>query len=308
MTLQTCEALFMKRLTMIGAIMILFASSVDGQKTEPLPFTVPLNHFFLVVDSAVYADIERSDFLRKEFAPSEQRTTVRTDMTYTGLYFYGVNTYFEFFDIAKETTRRLGNVGIAFGVDASGGLETLQQRIGSDLQVSRRPVTREFRGKPVPWFMMMAPGNVSNVSALSTWVMEYDKRFLGEWNPEADGDNAGVSRKQVLRRYAAVLKDAPARPFLQDVVGLTVALDKNTLASFSNQCWLFGYKSRAEGEATVLEGPDIVFRLIPETQSARGIKEVRLRVTRAPEKQKVYRFGQNSVLTFHGGGTATWTF
>jgi Family of unknown function (DUF5829) len=296
----------MKRLIMIGAMFALFASSIDGQKSESL--SVPLNHFFVVVDSATYADIEKSELLRKEFAPSEQRTTVRTDITYTGTYFYGVNTYFEFFDAGKESGRQMGSAGVAFGVDESGALQTLKARLSPDFQINQRPVTREFRGKQVPWFMMMSPGNVSSNFALSTWVMEYDPRFLLEWNPEPDGDNRGVSRKQLLRRYAAVLKDAPARPILQDVTGLTLALDKNTAAGFGKLCRSFGYKSRAEGDSTILEGPDITLRLIAETGTARGITEMRLRVARAPEKQRAFRFGPKSVLTFHGDGTATWSF
>jgi hypothetical protein len=290
---------------MIGVVLIMFTSQGGGQKRESPPLPVPLNNFFVVVDPTTYAEIEKSRFLRGEFAPSEQRTTVRTDTTYTGVYFYGVNTYFEFFDASKSGARQMGSFGVAFGVDETGALEALQARLASDFPMSRRPVTREFRGGQVPWFMMAAP---TNRSALSTWVMEYDRRFLAEWNPESGGDNSGVSRKQILRRYSAVLKDAPARPVLQDVIAITLALDKEALASFGKQCQLFGYKSRAEGGATILEGSDIVFRLIPETPAGRGIKEVRLRVARSPDGQSEFRFGPNSVLTFHGDKTATWTF
>ena len=81
-----------------------------------------LNHFYVVLDSATYKDIEQSAFLRREFAVTEQRTTVRTDMTYTGLYFYGTNTYFEFFDVSSDASSQVGFGGIALGVDQQGEL------------------------------------------------------------------------------------------------------------------------------------------------------------------------------------------
>ena len=53
-----------------------------------------LNHFYVVLDSPTYKAIERNGFLRKRFAVNEKRTTTNAEMSYTGLYFYGINTYF----------------------------------------------------------------------------------------------------------------------------------------------------------------------------------------------------------------------
>src|SRR5258708_37010579 len=50
--------------------------------------SVFLNHFFLVLDSQTFKDIKQNDFLRKEFAPFESRRTIRTDRSYSGIYFY----------------------------------------------------------------------------------------------------------------------------------------------------------------------------------------------------------------------------
>ena len=72
-------------------------------------------------------------------------------------------------------------------------------------------------------------------------------------------------------------------------------------------CRAFGYASHPDGSAEVFDGPDFQLRLLPETASQRGIRQVTLRVSRLPE-QKVYRFGQTSVLTFNLDNTATWTF
>ena len=77
-----------------------------------------LNHFYVTVDAATYGHLEASDFLRAEFGVYEKRTTVRKDITYSGIYFYGRNTYFEFF---AEGTRQAGPAsGLALGVDEAG--------------------------------------------------------------------------------------------------------------------------------------------------------------------------------------------
>ena len=110
-----------------------------------LPVSIFLNHCLLVLDSATFKAIERDAFLRREFAPSEQRTTNRTDISYTGLYFYGANTYFEFFDAANQPLGKLGDCAIAFGVDQAGTLEPLRRELTSEFSVGPA-ITRDFSG------------------------------------------------------------------------------------------------------------------------------------------------------------------
>src|SRR5262245_14325468 len=184
------ERIAMKRFFLLGGLLAMFTASIDGQSREPLPFRVPLNHFYLVLDSKTYADIENSAFLRKEFAPSETRTTVRADRTYTGLYFYGVNTYFEFFDVAKEP-RRLGDSAIAFGVDEAGAEQKLQPLIHA---APPRVITRQLGDEQYPWFWMLTPAGFSLDSGIATWVMEYDPLFLAKWHGESQDGGSGISR------------------------------------------------------------------------------------------------------------------
>lgn len=175
---------------------MILALSFAGQNAAPLPFRVLLNHFYLVLDSAAYAAMEGDPFLRRELAVSEQRTTVRADRTYTGLYFYGTNTYFEFFDVAKETAHRVGDSGIAFGVEQPGGLEILQKRMALD---PPEIITRQSGNTQVPWFFSLKPQDFPAESGMSSWIMEYHSRFLSEWHPEAAGSKAGIRRKEILR-------------------------------------------------------------------------------------------------------------
>jgi hypothetical protein len=49
-------------------------------------------------------------------------------------------------------------------------------------------------------------------------------------------------------------------------------------------------------------------RLIEQTETARGIQEITMRVRRQPKEQAEFRFGTKSVLRFRGNGLATWSF
>src|SRR5262245_32751029 len=111
----------MKRIHLLIWVMIaiIFAGTafLKAQNEKQMKYEVPLNHFFLVLDSQTYKDIENSEFLKNEFAVFEKRTTVRTDQTYTGIYYYGTNTYFEFFDVNQKEGSKVGDSAIAFGTD-----------------------------------------------------------------------------------------------------------------------------------------------------------------------------------------------
>jgi hypothetical protein len=271
-----------------------------------LPYALPLNHFYVVLDSATYKAIEQSSFLRREFAVTEQRTTTRTDITYTGLYFYGANTYFEFFDESSRAFGQVGDCGVAFGTDQAGASNAIKTELGSEFSVGEAPVTRQFNQKQVPWFYMAVPRNFPLTSGIRPWVMEYHPLFLSEWNPQFS--NEGISRKQILQRYAAVLKEKPAEPYFEDVIELTIAIDESTQKKLVKLCNLLGYGERIEPAATVLKGPDMALRLTPQADKARGIQKVTMRIRRRPEGRTELRFGSRSVLKFGDGGLASWSF
>ncbi|HKY28849.1 MAG TPA: DUF5829 family protein [Pyrinomonadaceae bacterium] len=294
-------------LLLIGAITLLTGSLIPSQPDRKLPSSVPLNHFYVVVDSDTYKAIEQSPFLRKEFAVSEQRTTTRTDMSYTGVYFYGDNTYFEFFDASQTAVGRLSDSGLALGVDQAGALASIKTELASRFSLLEDPITRGFEGQQVPWFYMAVPKNFPMSSGLRFWVMEYHPKFLMEWNPRSGDKNDGISRKQILRRYADVLKGVPAKPFLKDVIAITIAADESTQKSLIDLCRHLNYRERVDGRTTILDGDDIEIRLVDETKDARGIQQITMRVTGKP-KQTEYRFGARSILKFHGNGQATWSF
>ncbi len=245
---------------------------------------IELNHFYVTVDSATYADIEKNSFLRKEFAAFEKRTTVREDRSYTGIYFYGTKTYFEFFDSAQEK-RAVGETAVAFGVDAEGAMPAVD---GSH----RDLITRGWNGVQIPWFYRQSP--VPQLArGLESWVMEYHPEFLAKWRPES-GVGQGVTREEVLKRYKSVLTDTPADPYLKDVTGLTLALPADEMERMAH--WTEQVK------------PAVTIRFIPMGQGPHGLRSVSFRLRRAPEQKVTVRFGGRSVLTLRPDMTAIWEF
>jgi hypothetical protein len=293
----------MNKLLLILLLLALPALLAAVQKSQPnLP--VALNHFFIVVDHDTYAAMEQSIFLRKEFAYNETRTTVRTDRTYTGLYFYGANTYFEFFDAMTETARKVGDCALAFGVDQPGASKKLQARLQT---TAPNLITRGLDGVQHPWFYMLAPRDFPGAPGFTTWTMEYHPEFLAKWRAEVTPDR-GVTRRQILRRYAAVLKDQPPRPLLIDVTELTLALSSDVQDALTELCRQYGYSVQNRGEAVWLSGPAFKLQLVRANEASRGVLGLKLRVARKPMKQTEFRFGQSSVLKFQNNQTAVWTF
>jgi len=270
-----------------------------------IPVLPSLNHFYVVLDSATCHAIEEDVFLRTHFAVNERRTTTNADMTYTGFYFYGVNTYFEFFDIVDFPRHRVGDSGIAFGFDQPGAIRVLHEKLASHIE-SLKSVTRLYHGKQIPWFSMATPKSLPYESELSCWVMEYDPEFLANWNPHPRGTNRGISRKEILQRYCEILNPVDDS-ILEDVIGLTVAADVHATGSLIEFCLQLGYQiERTQNGDVILHGPDLILRMIPATESVRGIREITMRTRSRSQCQQEHPLGQ-SVLKLVGP-SANWSF
>jgi hypothetical protein len=281
--------------------------SQGSQPAQPdsLP-KVFLNHFYMVLDSPTSKAIEEDAFLRKHFAVNEKRTTTNADMTYTGRYFYGVNTYFEFFDSADSPRHHVRDCAIAFGVDQPGTINVLQDKLGSSFEPSVLSVTRLYQGKQIPWFYMATLRNLPYESAMSSWVMEYHPEFLAVWNPQPRETNQGISRREILRRYAEVLEPVD-EPRLEDVIGLSVAAEAPATDSLIHFCLQLGYSMAREQDGNVtLEGPDFGLRLIPATENVRGVREIKMRTRALPQPKEEHRLGQSVLKCV--GRTAIWSF
>src|SRR5204863_5210740 len=100
--------------------------------------------------------------------------------TYTGAYFYGLDTYFEFFQVDSE--RKLGDSGMALAeVKPGGSARVLDVLKKVSPEVKQDMVTREVDGKHVNWFLRTSP-DASLGQSWRFWVMEYAPKFLSEWH------------------------------------------------------------------------------------------------------------------------------
>jgi hypothetical protein len=272
---------------------------------------VHLNHFFLTLDAESYQAIQSSSFLRDEFAPFEQRTTVRQDTTYTGSYFYGVETYFEFFEAGRGLGRMTGASALAFGVEASGASQRLKPQLEAEFAapVTVRPITRRVNDHDVDWFYMTAVEDKSPSPLLQWWVMEYRESFLNDWYGDLAPATRGITRAEILERYAVKLgeKDHVQQRLLENVVEITLALPDAERAQLLKTCEAFGYHVTTSHSQSRCEGPQITFIVNAPRNTTQGITAVKFSLRRAKQGKKTYHFGK-TVLRFNDDCTAVWIF
>ncbi len=268
----------------------------------------PLNHFYVVPDAATFAAIQATPFLREQLGVFEERTTVRNDTSYTGAYFYGTNTYFEF--LPPDATRHTGEAGVAFGIESEGGSAALEPALSKALgrPVRNFVVTRRLGDADVPWFRMVglesAPG-----APFSTWSMEYEPAFLARWHGELPPASRAITRSNVLARYAESLNQAKGRDarWLRDVTGLVLGLDEAERTAFAAQLGAYGYRLETKGGETIARGGAVTFTLRPAAPGARGVLEAVFAVKPGLPSPAEMKIG-TSVLSFDGKGAARWRF
>ena len=271
---------------------------------------VDLNHVYRVLDKDTFAAIDHSDFLRAEFGQFERRTTKSGDDSWTGLYFYGESTYFEFLAADPKRDRPVGQSGVAFGIEQDGGsraVRTALEALGLG-PVKTIERTRETAGKMVPWFQMT--GGDPTDAVLVTWVMEYSQNFLKQWHPELRPGLSGISRQAVLERYhaKAALTVPPKDPLLKNVTGLRIALDPKRAESFGRELAALGWRREAKATGVFWLGPEARIEIVDAAGEARGIVAIEMSLTRKPEESKVLALSDRARLEIRTDGTASFLF
>ena len=235
---------------------------------------VLLNHFFVTPDLEGFEAAER--FL-EGFGALEKRTTVRKDMTYTGLYLYGDHTYLELLHPASAAFGAPS--GIAYGVETPGAIEAFQKAM-------RAPGVEEISRGEVPWFRLCRP---EQLEGLAEWTMEYLPEFFRGFHPELPPARPGIARSDALTRYAASCGKVAERErgLFADVTGLDIALARRDLERWNARPLRFtGADLRVAGGKP-------------------GIRTARLRLRRDAGRS-VHRFG-NTTLSLDGE-SAVWRF
>jgi hypothetical protein len=257
------------------------------------PTSVFLNHVYVVVDRETYDALAGSKFLRETFAVNEVRATRRADVSYSGLYFYGRSTYFEFLPPESAAGLAEGNCGLALGVERAGALDALRARLAAaKLAAQGGPITRELDGVQVPWFEIL--GIEMPASPLNVLALEYEPEFLARWHPELPPAAHGIARSDVLARYAAALGRAQlhaAAPFL-DVARVELAAGEAEQARLSEIARVAGWDLEP-GPPAVLRGPRFSVLLRPST-AAGGVTAIELAL-RGPVEREALQLGRATV-------------
>lgn len=252
-----------------------------------------LNHLYLVPDRATFDALKASEFLRTEFAAFEERTTVRPDLTYTGLYLYGHRTYFEFLPPGQSREIAEGNSGIAFGLERPGATAELCKRIQErEIQTFQGPLTREVEEQAVPWFEIAGIEGVPADTNLSLFTMEYSPEFLARFHPDRRPADPGIRRRHVLERYASKL-DARDRPF-RDVTDITLELEAPQVARLLELAEVFGYRVE---DGTLVHAPEFRMKLVT-VEKARGVVGFTMTL-REPLRREPLELGK-ARFTFEG--------
>lgn len=272
---------------------------------------VDLNHVYRVLDKDTFSAVDHSEFLRAEFAQFERRTTKSGDDSWTGLYFYGESTYFEFLAADPARQRPLGQSGVALGVEEPGASAAVRKALealgAGPVRSFERP--REAAGKTVPWFRMT--GFEPSDPVLVSWVMEYSPKFLKEWHPELRPGLSGISRRAVLERYQAkaALTTPIKDPLLKDVTGLRLALAPDRASAFGRELTALGFRGEPKDGGVSWSGAGVRIDVVPAAASGpHGIVLLEMSLTRKPEEKKSIALGPGARLDLRTDGTAAFAF
>jgi hypothetical protein len=267
-----------------------------------VPINLALNHLYRVVDHETYEAIRTSSWIAEHFAPRDERTTTRPDWTYTGVYLYGRHTYVEFFqDDGAQGPE--GSTGMAFAVPERGDTAALVSAWRETLGAARTAlVDRPTPEGGVPWFRL-ASAEPDRRDGLHLWSMEYDPRFLAEWQPTLT-PHRGIGPAAVLDRYAATVSNRTRDAFLlEDIVAIELELADSAAAFLrAHLAPVLDVEDGQAGFHAALGRTTVHVRAVPVP---RGLMTVRCSVQQ-PTSARTLRFG-SSELTLDGRG-AVWRF
>ncbi len=264
------------------------------------------NHLFFAPDAETYAALSKAPILRKGFAAHEERTTKRPDMSYSGLYFYGQNTYFEFLEPTEGSVHKVGSTGVAVGLERQGATAGVKARLAKiGIPCADGPSSRQLGEATVPWFHAMGLRRAHAQSAIQLFTLEYDERFLKGWHQDLAPQHGGMARRQILTRYAAALDQASehAEGLFEDITELHLTLDDRERRIFAAAFKTFGYIQNPDAPGTEWLGPGIKY-VIKTSESTGGLTGFRASLRR-DVKTETITLGK---ATLHlEGRTATFT-
>ncbi|MFA5074523.1 MAG: DUF5829 family protein [Candidatus Babeliales bacterium] len=266
-----------------------------------------LNHFNTLIDEYTYNEIKKSDFLKNEFCNCKEQTNSNSKESWTGIYFTGENTYFEFFnnkDKKKlQENLNVGEVGIGFSVDSKKEIEKIieifKQKFANN--EIHGLFERKIDDKITPWFYYIEPTNM--LPLFDTWVMAYHADYLNFKNIKKF-DNNIFTRQEYNKNFNTVPFDE--NKLFRDIVEMTLLLTKENINKFVEQLNLLGYTCKESQDYVICNGPDIVFKLKASSNQISKILKLQISLNREIENNQSYKLGKSTLRLEHK--TAIWEF
>ena len=278
-------------------------------KAPPLSIVQPptpgLNHVYVGVDSATFAAMAASLFVRDELGAFETRVTTRADgSTYSGAYLYGRSTYVEL--QLPSTGSPADRAQLYLGSDAPGDIHKAVERLAAGfVRTSFGMNTRRRGDENVPWFhlawIVPSASEPQGAQPFMMSVLEWHPDFLRLWFPDLPADSTGMSRAEYLGPLWKPGK------YLRDVVGITFALDSAETTRMAERLAMLGYAIRRSADTVVAVGGGLTVASVPSSPGRHGTVALRFSLQRPIAGEKVRRIG-TSELRFGDGLEATWTF
>ncbi len=266
---------------------------------------VVFNHAYFYVDSATYASLRTSAFVRDSFAVVREATVSDGGHSWSALYLFGRRSYLEVYR-AGAGTPPAGTVAIAFGVDRFAELDAVEVGLRSRRGASvRRFARRRVQDTiDIPWFdqVELDSSGTPAPGTLRWWVMAYDTAHLALRYPA----DAALRGRTDRASYLARLHD-PRVP-VRDVNGLAIAMDRRAIVQLADDWRAMGLRVAQDGggAATVIVD-DLTIRLDPTPAGVpSGLQSVS--VSLAPGALAVGpRMGGAFVLTVDSDSSASIT-
>jgi hypothetical protein len=274
----------------IGLLLLSCATAFSADGPPPVFFS----HIWIAFDQATYDALRTSSQVAALGAVKEQKVVAGSE-SWSGFYFFARQTYMEFYGAAALPDDTLvGECGIGMSVETPGGVAAVAERLrtvfGDRVEIDRQ--VRTTATGDIPWFTST---HLKEPQTTAMWVMELDPGYLAARHPEAPVGNP-LSRQPWDFRPGQTL---------DNVVGLTVALDREKASELAAELGLFGWSVHRTATGFFAVGPEVTIRVVPAGARG-GIKQVELRLSRSVPKQRIQLGHAQLRLGGHTGQLIFW--
>jgi hypothetical protein len=269
------------------------ATAVSADRPPP----VYLSHFWIALDQPTYDALRTSSQVAALGAVKEQKV-VAGNQNWSGFYWTGRQSSMEFFGAAAlPDDTLLGDCGIGLYVESQGGVAAIAGRLravfGDRVEIENQ--VRTTASGDIPWYTST---HLKEPQTTAVWVMELDPGYLAARHPEA------AVRDPLSRQQERSWDYRPGQA-LDNVVGLTLALDPEKAAELATELGLFGWSIHRTGAEFVAVGPEVKIRVVPAGAHT-GIQQVELRLRRPVPRQTIQLGAAELHLAGSSGQLVFW--